>query len=1418
MQTNPHIPSFVLLPVNNNRTAWRNFGLPMILMETDRRDLSGASIANSEVIVQNCDCGSCTEYDCMGVKTTTCNEYCSGAAIRIVIEDVPHKALVVGQIPIGLMSPDHEIFAKNISMSEMISRMIHPEMQTFYTITGVDNNGNQILTPIDYADAVGGDLMQYTTASGSVGNIAYYPTANYYDLSDITIETDQLPPDWYNLTYQAEYYSRIESQSTPGQLNCIDITRKATSVYRFRLNHPGQVMEETVRLTPAPYLTSNKKSEDTTIEFYRPFTDILQDIFDEQYLLGSVNWVDFITPQYVPYLCYLLGLDLPYYPQSLYRLRKTMLRNVVRLQQLKGSRNAIYDLFELFGYIVYVNKLYWSADGKRLIRPGEKLPPAYSDQEIVIEEKCQIEPVLVGYNTSGFGELTIPLLYRPIYTEENQGIVNIVRGGDITLNAYLVRKNAIGVGTVSTYNTTTLTGIGTTFLTDFVVGDTITVTGETSRIISSIVSDTTLVVTSAFQNTTINTTYTHISKTYKKLEEISCSIGIATTNCNNNPGNYADCEMPTIPTDGLDSWSQVVIDESTNTGNPVKDYSTGSQPPFIYSGVSIDRKANLLYLTFNGAIQFDDKYGLQGTNAPDSELLLYAFATYNRENLVVPDKISNLYSNRFDIQLLTQNGEQIGSDVLEFLIDYLFKIKAFHSLLNVLIYHANLNETYQVTPFCVGGDVEQRYDVDAGKLQVPPAIIPHIPVNDCSIDPSDLGYKPEDIALRKKILDNLPEEFQAWVNTTQYMQQKAVIGATGPVYIDRDVTQIGDERLAPTLPSDDTDCKFTYRGQNRLVPGTDTENGDVVYDPTPFSNAESIASQSNTDLSPITDGVHGVFYPTGAGASSNNDSSEYGPFSREYSTPPSNFCKLDGISDYCYKGRVEDELLRKMTLVSSEQYQATMCKLSFGNGIYYAFPATSELTNSIQGPALTQPYQSPLVPANNSFLGRLLRAYDTVQGENIHFTNRSYLTNGISGEKNLLALQRSSLGIQVPLMHFPGTRFATLNKLELDFTHPQWNAKPWDDKYSTNCGPYNQPCGHPTYLNAILVSDTNGNQHLIFDDAPFTITANGLQPDIPSFGSHILGTNSVFSDSDVVHAIYSNQQNGNPAITLESMTPPPRTTTSHAEDYVLGGITWAYDYTFNSIPTITIGIELKTLADNIYTLSAKIITVTETSVVVKVYKSVLDGPADVLFSECATDDVVVHLKACAADSIISVADNPLFSTASLCHSTAPYYIDYIDGYPSSFGYQPYIQYDFDRSGTRTELFDALGIDRSVPTGTDILFYFISGISYQTGYRADCGCSALVCNQEITATTIDILQCSLDNYKNGALPFTFTDGVTRYGYDYNPDKVSTDITLYAEEKIGVCDIAFDGQLVWDEQQQSYRQMNTFELCAGFPTCS
>lgn len=62
-------------------------------------------------------------------------------------------------------------------------------------------------------------------------------------------------------------------------------------------------------------------------------------------------------------------------------------------------------------------------------------------------------------------------------------------------------------GTVATVGTTALTGTDTYF-TDYAVGDTITVSGETVRTIAAITSDTALTVTVAFTNTASSLTFT----------------------------------------------------------------------------------------------------------------------------------------------------------------------------------------------------------------------------------------------------------------------------------------------------------------------------------------------------------------------------------------------------------------------------------------------------------------------------------------------------------------------------------------------------------------------------------------------------------------------------------------------------------------------------------------------------------------------------------------------------------------------------------------------------------------------------------------------------------------------------------------------------------------------------------------------
>jgi hypothetical protein len=82
-------------------------------------------------------------------------------------------------------------------------------------------------------------------------------------------------------------------------------------------------------------------------------------------------------------------------------------------------------------------------------------------------------------------------------------------------------------------------------------------------------------------------------------------------------------------------------------------------------------------------------------------------------------------------------------------------------------------------------------------------------------------------------------------------------------------------------------------------------------------------------------------------------------------------------------------------------------------------------------------------------------------------------------------------------------------------------------------------------------------------------------------------------------------------------------------DYIAGGVTWTFNAPYSKPPIISIGIQLKSggLADSIYPLSHKIVGLTSSSVTVKVYKVISTDITDLLFSECATNDVIVHIMA-----------------------------------------------------------------------------------------------------------------------------------------------------------------------------------------------
>ncbi len=1136
--TDQHQPGFYLFPVNNNRTAWRPFGIPVILAVPHKRDAAGNTFPNSGVF-----------------------------SVRIYIEDVPQEARVAGHQNIGRRFPNKELYAQTVSSLDLADRLLDLS-NLLITRDGIE---------ISLDDAEQGDLINYTTATGVRDTIQFLVGADYYDLSDILIDVELLPSDYYNLVYEAGYFKRVVSLDGRNDFLCVDSNTQALAILKFQIDHPGRVLEEFYRLTPPPYLTDASKAKDTTVALYRPFTDLLQDVMDEQGLLERINWVFDAPAEAIPYLSSLLGWDIPYFPESLDQLRRAVLRRTVEFQNLKGSRRAIVNIFRLFGFEILISNLWWSSDGKRLIRPDEKLPITYNNQEITTVAVDQVDALVADEAITEFTTIQIPLLFRP---QEKTGLDRFTAlrdSGYVTVTFYAVEPGS-----------------------------------EAQLALDDIVEEI----------------------------KVNPSGWGSTANCQQDVDGFT---FPQAITDALAGkelagYSQLQI--SGKMGDVEDEIVAGKHIPVRATGLSLNRENNFLKLTYNG---FSDLEGLR----------VYGFATYQRFEFHVPDILANLQSNRFDLQVLTQALDEFADPTtLEFAVEFLYKLKAFHSLLNVIRTRIELTETYGVTDLCVGGDFEQRYDTDIGRLQVPPAIIPKIPgdLSDCSLlDARSLGYKDSDIQLRIRQLTNLPEEHAAW---------KAMD--------DREFVQPAESRITPNQPAAGRDsCKFNHHGQDRKTTEERIEGWDTQLGPTSLSNSGTVGFSNSPELSPQDE--------LGQSTSTNSDSSAYGSFMREFRETPEAFCDLDRVTDYCYKGRVDDEILYRPTFIGQESGGIRPIYVGLGTGTYWVFPALSRqivpgvrkkdsrsktvkmkfsgkadeatryyYADSIQNEYLSQSYSQRQDRSKLSLLGRLYRDYGLPTTETLHFSNRPGGPN--PDQKYQLALQRPSLEIVKPILHLPGCRFPTLNRLKQDFISEDYEARPWDFDV---CGAKNI-CGKtdPSFLNFQITVGTDGNEYLSFDSQPHTVLGNNLEADIPSLGDQTLVTDAAFSQSDVVHKVYIEDASGNPAV-------------------------------------------------------------------------VLDG--------------VVGYDSAVADGTIDTTD-PLFVSHVACATDPNAFTDFADGYPAVVGLQ---DYELPEATPYDDLLTELGLPTGGETGTQILFLLSSGIKNGTrGFRLDGGTLLADCEPTSGLATIN----------------------------------------------------------------------------------
>lgn len=1005
-------PSFVIGPVNNNRTAWRPFSLPVVLIIP-----FATTISTSRGKVSN---------------------------LKVYIEDVPQVALVAGHDHVGQMFPDRLLYSQSLDALDLVERRINIGPLEIINSEGAVVTQLEAATDYEALASYQFSTFTLTLANGTHFELPYIPDAEYYDLSDVQTETEQLPIGRYNLVYEASYYPRVMSVPDRRELSCLSGSSAQTRK-TFQLNHPGEVLAEMVRLSPSAIFSSNTKANDPVIAFYRIFADALNDVYDEFGLLRGINSPSTAPYELLPHLASLLGWNLPYYPASKDKIRRAVIVSIDQLQRLKGSRRAIEEIFKLFGFKILLSPIWWSVDGKRLIRPGERLPEAYADEEIHYQSSVQTETLLHNYSTPGFGGVQAPLLHRP--------------QKPLAPNSVYASEGPITVRTIS--------------------------------VVSGSDAD-------------------------EYLQGLGKELSVACDQCVQD--FYAQDDLDAVlEMDGFLGFSKLRTD---SLGQAILDLDTVDDPAIIDTGLKYDTSRDIVSIFFNGYQDFSDR-------------VVYCYATYLRQEVVVPEILADLQSNRFAIQILQPDGTTIPSDVLDFLIDFVYKVKAFQSLLEVISLNTTITDVYQVTDFCLGGDVQQRSNTDAGRQQVPPAILPAFDTDGDCIDSNaaQLGYKASDIAYRQELLRGLLEEYKAWLTYNERVEDG------------------GNHSVRALIPGN-VAAAYNPHGQDR-VEGDREEGAEREFTPGPLANSASDGMAVGGDLSPIDTAVNGEFSGIG---NSRNDTSGYGPFNVEKTLERVQHVVLNR-GDYCYKGRVADELLLKSTQVNSEVFRNKILTIGQGSGVYWTYPQPTKVTqrgirkvkkkatrtevtrysagasdegrNATEAPGtvsgLRQQRAVPLAKVNNSWVGKQLRAYGVPVANSLHYTNRPAIAD--LAQSQHLALQRPHLDVDMPYQHFPGCRFPTQGNLEEDFSHETWKAKPWDEYYS-------DPCSTRT-LNPVMVVRDDGDEELTYDSTPFFAPGNGIVPDISSFGEHLL-LGSFAADS-VVHSVYTTAREKS-CIELEGVT------------------------------------------------------------------------------------------------------------------------------------------------------------------------------------------------------------------------------------------------------------------------------------------
>lgn len=375
---------FNVLPYNNNRTAWRPISFPIVLTVPYSKSLDGEPIEYGNIY-----------YDDIH-------------AVIIEIEGAPERAKVAGHTNIGKYVPDQSLYTVNITYQELLSKQITPSLYPIYDESLEETD--------DFSKA---RYFKYTTHTGVIEYIEYLKHVSYYDLSDIQIPTEDLANGLYYLKYLTNSYKREVYNS---QLVCIDESKIVENSSRILINHPGDVISEFYYSTPSAYVEDKPKSQHELVGLYRPFTDMLQDIYDEQHYIENANWLLECDERMLPLLGASLGWDIPYIPTS--DLYRSLVRQISNLQKSKGTKTAIEKIYKILGYDIFINWL------------------DQNNQPIEYETETNTDILLSNYYSSKFITDSIPLLYKPEETTDKP-YANINIQSDITIYAIVAKGQTI---------------------------------------------------------------------------------------------------------------------------------------------------------------------------------------------------------------------------------------------------------------------------------------------------------------------------------------------------------------------------------------------------------------------------------------------------------------------------------------------------------------------------------------------------------------------------------------------------------------------------------------------------------------------------------------------------------------------------------------------------------------------------------------------------------------------------------------------------------------------------------------------------------------------------------------------------------------------------------------------------------------